>query len=116
MSSIDQRSAQQLLKEGRKAYNAIDEIRHLHDPRITEEFLEVFKERFFFLFRNSIHPYKHDPKIVQETSKVVNYLETLLLPNFVSNLELEKLSPELQNLFFRSINDALVEFKKKTAT
>jgi len=112
MPSLDPKQAQKLLKEGKKAYSAIDEIRQIQDPKIIEEFLDVFRERFFFLFRNSIHPYRTDRKIIEETSKVVQYLETLMLPNFVSNLELEKLSPEVQNLFFRSINDALVEFKR----
>ncbi|MDD5023225.1 MAG: hypothetical protein PHU63_03590 [Candidatus ainarchaeum sp.] len=115
MKNLRNGSNSELLYEGKKAHQAIGDLVKLNTVNVhfTEEFIDLFKERFSFLFRNSMQNYMQKQEFLEHTSKVVNYLETMLLPNFKEDFKIRDLPPKLQLLFFRSINEAYLEFKKR---
>lgn len=105
--------AQEIVKQGKKAHEIINQIVESNNIHLTEEFIELFKDKFSHLFRDSNKNYKKKPEYLEQTSRVVNYLETILHPNFRDDFDLDSLSPEIQILFFKSINEAFLDFKKK---
>lgn len=113
METLPEKQARLLIQEGKKAHKAIGQLIHVNNLHLTEEFITLFKEKFSFLFRNSMQNYVKKEEFLLQTSRIVNYLETILLPNFKETLDLKSLSPKIQYLFFRSINEAYIEFRKR---
>lgn len=109
MAQMTAQDTEVLLQEGKKAHSTIGVLIKLKNLHLTEEFIDIFKNKFGFMFRN----YNAKAEHITEASKIINYLETMLIPNHENSFDLTKLSPELQLLFFKSINEAYNEFKKK---
>ena len=113
MQFLTEDDTREFIREGKRAHNAISQLIHTNNIHLTEEFIDIFRERFGFLFRNSMKNYSRKKQFLMQTSKVINYLETILLPNFDNDFDLNSLSPEIQHLLFRSINEAYIQFKKR---
>ena len=113
MRSLSREDARSIVQEGKRAHTAIGQLIRINNLHLTEEFIDIFRERFTFLFRGSMKNYTRRKDLLLQTSRIIHYLETILLPNFRDTFDLNSLSPELQSLFLRSINDAYIEFKKR---
>lgn len=102
-----------LLSEGRKAQSNLEKLIKLNNIHITEDFIESFRENYSELFRISMKTYMRQQDFLEETSLIINYIESLSNPNHNGWLNLNEISPEIRELFFRSINQAFLEVSRK---
>ena len=96
-------------REGRRVVATLRNLKSLNNIHLERKFMELSENTFFNLLSTSM---KNSTSKSEEISRVVNYFESFNVENFRDTLELESLSPKIRLLFFKSINQTFLKFKK----
>ncbi len=113
MEKMSDNQLKSVISESKTAQKSLERIIKLNNLHITEDFIELFREKYSDLFRTSMKVYMRQQEFLEETSIVINYIESLSNPNSNEKIDFNQISPEIQELFFRAINQAYLEVSRK---